>query len=79
MCRGFGKAEMVKLDYGDSVLGSSQFLLLPQLPQKMMLAPKVVKIVSKQSSHFVSLPKVHDTLCTIIARIILCEKETHKT
>jgi hypothetical protein len=33
------------LDNGGSVL--SQFLLLPQLPQKMKLASKVVKIDSK--------------------------------
>ncbi len=29
---------MVKFDYVGLVFGSSQFLLLPQLPQKMMLA-----------------------------------------
>ena len=39
--------ENVKIDYGGLVLGSSQFLLLPQLLQKMMLASKMVKIDSK--------------------------------
>ena len=34
---------------GGSALGSSQFLLLPQLPQKMTLASKLVKIDSKIS------------------------------
>jgi len=41
---GFGQA---KFAYGGSVLGSSQFVLLPQLPLKMMLDLKVVKIDSK--------------------------------
>ena len=37
----FGQAKFV---YGGPVLGSSQFWLLPQLPQKIMLTSKVVKI-----------------------------------
>jgi len=41
---GFGQA---KFDYGGSILGSSQFTLLPQLPLKTMLGLKVVKIDSK--------------------------------
>jgi len=41
---GFGQA---KFAYGGSVSGLSQFTLLPQLPLKMMLDLKVVKIVSK--------------------------------
>ena len=48
------------------VLGSSQFSLLPQLPKKMMLASKVVKIdskiiisfrKSKSMTHFVVVDK----------------------
>jgi len=39
--RGFGHA---KFAYGGSILGSSQFTLLPQLPPKTMLDLKVVKI-----------------------------------
>jgi len=39
--RGFGQA---KYPNGGSALGSSQFSLLPQLPLKMMLDLKVVKI-----------------------------------
>jgi hypothetical protein len=34
---GFGKA---KFAYGGSILGSSQFTLLPQLPLKVMLGKK---------------------------------------
>jgi hypothetical protein len=40
----FGHA---KFSEGGSVLGSSQFSLLPQLPLKSMLGLKVVKINSK--------------------------------
>jgi hypothetical protein len=38
---GFGQAKFLD---GGSVLGSSQFTLLPQMPLKMMLALKVVKM-----------------------------------
>jgi hypothetical protein len=41
---GFGQA---KFAYGGSILGSSQFTLLPQLPLKMMLGLKVVKFDKK--------------------------------
>jgi len=41
---GFGQA---KFAYGGSILGLSQFTLLPQLPLKMMLILKEVKINSK--------------------------------
>jgi hypothetical protein len=44
---GFGQA---KFACGGSILGSSQFTLLPQLPQKMMLGLKVVKIKLKISN-----------------------------
>ena len=50
---------LVKLDFGSLVLGSSQFFLLPQLSQKMLLASKVSW---KYSSHFLSLNPWH-TLC----------------
>ena len=36
--RDMDKRNMVKLANGVKVLSSSQFLLLPQMPQKMMLA-----------------------------------------
>ncbi len=39
--QGFSKA---KFAYGGSIFSSSQFLILPQLPQKMKLTSKVVKI-----------------------------------
>jgi hypothetical protein len=39
--QGFSKA---KSDNGGSILSSSQFLILPQLPQKIKLASKVVKV-----------------------------------
>jgi hypothetical protein len=38
----------VKFDNGGLILSSRQFLLLPQLPQKMKIASKVVKIDSKK-------------------------------
>jgi hypothetical protein len=41
---GFGQAIFA---YGGTVLGLSQFTLLPQLPLKTMLDLKVVKIDSK--------------------------------
>ena len=41
------KLNLVYLGYGGSVLGLSQFLILPQLPQKMTLTIKVVKSDSK--------------------------------
>jgi len=37
----------VKFVYDDSVLGSSQFSILPKLPPKIMLNSKVVKIDPK--------------------------------
>ena len=41
------KLNLVKICNGGKVLGSSQFLILPQLPQKTMLASKEVKNNSK--------------------------------
>jgi len=41
---GFGQAKFAN---GGSILGSSQFTLMPQLPLKTMLILKVVKIDSK--------------------------------
>jgi len=41
---GFGQAQFPD---GGSVLGSSQFSILPQLPPKIMLDSKVVKIDRK--------------------------------
>jgi hypothetical protein len=48
----FSKAKFAK---GGSILSSSQFLILPQLAQKMKLASKVVKIDSKI---IILLPKI---------------------
>ena len=42
--RDLDKLKLVKLGYGGLVLGSSQFLILPHLPQKIMPASKVVKV-----------------------------------
>jgi hypothetical protein len=39
--QGFSKA---KFAHGGSILSSSQFLILPQLPQKIKLSSKVVKV-----------------------------------
>jgi hypothetical protein len=44
-----------KSAYGGSILSSSKFLILPQLPQKMKLTSKVVKVDSKI---IISLPKI---------------------
>ena len=41
------KLNLVKIRREVLVLGSSQFRLLPQLPQKMILTSKVVKVDSK--------------------------------
>ena len=45
--RAFHRFGPAKIANGGLVLGSSRFLLLPQPPQKMMLASNVVKIVSR--------------------------------
>ena len=42
--RAFHRFGQAKIAHSGLVLGSSQFLLLPQLPQKKMRASKVVKI-----------------------------------
>jgi hypothetical protein len=42
--QGFSKAKSAN---GGSILSSSQFLILPQLPQKIKFASKVVKVDSK--------------------------------
>jgi hypothetical protein len=49
--QGFSKAKSAN---GGSILSSSQFLILPQLPHKK-LASKVVKVDSKI---IISLPKI---------------------
>jgi len=61
---GFGQA---KFSYNGSILGSSQFASLPQLPLKLMLHLKVVKINSKiiislhkSKSVTHSVPYIHD-------------------
>ncbi len=43
----FHQFRQTKFAYGGLIFSSSQFLLLPQLPQKMELASKVVKVDSK--------------------------------
>jgi hypothetical protein len=40
--------DLGKFDNGGLILSSSQFSLLPRLPQKIKLASKVAKIDSKQ-------------------------------
>ncbi len=50
--QGFSKAKSAN---GGLILSSSQFLILPQLPQKMKLTSKVVKVDSKI---IISLPKI---------------------
>jgi hypothetical protein len=62
--QGFSKAKSAN---GVSILSSSQFLILPQLPQKIKLASKVVKVDSKI---IISLPKIYipETYCSIQRR-----------
>ena len=48
--RDLDKLKLFKLGYGGSGLSSKQFLLLPQLHQKMTLASKVVKCDAKINS-----------------------------
>ncbi len=50
--QGFGKAKSAN---GGSILSSSQFFIMPQLPQKIKLALKVVKVDSKI---IISLPNI---------------------
>jgi hypothetical protein len=50
--QGFIKAKSAN---GGSILSSSQFLILPQLPQQIKLASKVVKVDSKI---IILLPKI---------------------
>jgi hypothetical protein len=50
--QGFRQAKSAN---GGSILTLCQFLILPQLPQKMKLASKVVKVDSKI---IISLPKI---------------------
>jgi hypothetical protein len=50
--QGFSKAKSAN---GGLILSSSQFLILPQLPQKIKLASKVVKVDSKI---IILLPKI---------------------
>jgi hypothetical protein len=50
--QGFSKAKSAN---GGLILSLSQFLILPQLPQKIKLASKVVKIDSKI---IILLPKI---------------------
>jgi len=45
--RAFHRFGQAKFPDGGSILGSSQFLILPQLPLKTMIGLKVVKIGSK--------------------------------
>jgi hypothetical protein len=51
----FHRFRQAKFDYGGLVLSLSQYLLLPQLPQKVELTSKVVKVDSKV---IVSLPEI---------------------
>jgi hypothetical protein len=55
----FSKAKSAN---GGLILSSSQFLILPQLPQKIKLASKVVKVDSKI---IISLPKIKSQKLTV--------------
>jgi hypothetical protein len=51
----FQRFSKAKSANGGSILSSSQFLILPQLPQKIKLPSKVVK---NDSKIIISLPKI---------------------
>jgi hypothetical protein len=51
----FHRFRQAKFACGGSILSSNQFLLLPQLPQKMELASEVVTVDSKI---IISLPEI---------------------
>jgi len=53
--RAFHRFGQAKFPDGGSVLGWSQFSVLPQLPPKTMLSLKEVKIDSKKATRFVNL------------------------
>ena len=60
--RAFHGLGQAKFPDGDSVLGSRHFSILPQLPPKILLNSKVVKIdikIIKQSYRFVNLYPLH--------------------
>ena len=56
--RAFHSFRQAKIANGGLILGLSRFSLLPQLPYKMMLDSKVVKIDSKII--------IRDTFCSIL-------------
>ncbi len=58
---------------GGSILSSSQFLILPQPPQKMQLASKVVKVDPKIiiSLHKIQIPETHCIFCYLQCFYIL--------
>jgi len=47
MIQSFHRFGQAKFPYGGSILGSSQFSILPQLPPKIVLNSKVVKVDQK--------------------------------
>jgi hypothetical protein len=51
----FHRFRQAKFDYGGLILSLSQFLLLPQLSQKVELTSKVVKVDSKI---IISIPEI---------------------
>ena len=52
------KLNLLKLGYGGLVLGLRQFLRLPQLAPKTLLASKGL-----EDNHLALLVSIHDTLC----------------
>ncbi len=69
----FHRFRQAKFDYGGSILSSSQVLQLPQLPQKVELTSKVVKVDSKI---IISLPEIYirETRC-IIEQNFICDND----
>ena len=77
LIKNLDKLNLLKLANGGLVLGSSQFLLLPQLPLKMILASKVVKSDSKIII-LVHKSKYVTQRCKLFENTLQCGKHTRK-
>ncbi len=69
--RAFHRFGQAKFANGGSILGSSQFTLLPQLPLRMMLSLKVVRIDSKINKSLRYSKSVTHSVCMALFFAIL--------
>ena len=73
LIHGFHRFGQAKFAYGGSILGSSQYTLLPQLPLKMMLNLSVVQI-DFENIHLTSIIYIRDTLRRLQIRVWICQR-----